>query len=44
MDLNEIECLVVTQNRDQLWAIVNTVMNIMLPQNSGQFHDELNKY
>jgi hypothetical protein len=42
MDLREIECdgmdfIEVAQDRDQLIALVNTVMNLLVQLNSGKF-------
>jgi hypothetical protein len=32
------------QNRDQWWALVNTVMNLWVPQKAGEFLDWLSDY
>jgi len=42
MDLNEIGCggvdwIHLAQDRDQWWALVNTVMNARVPQKEGHF-------
>jgi hypothetical protein len=41
MDLREIgwgamDCIDLAQDRDQWWALVNTVMNLRVPQNIGK--------
>jgi hypothetical protein len=42
MDLREIgwgdmDWINLPQDRDQRWAVVNTLMNLQLPQNVGKF-------
>jgi hypothetical protein len=42
MDLREVQwsdmdCIDLAENRDQWRALVNTVMNLRVPQNSGKF-------
>jgi hypothetical protein len=32
-----MDCIDLAQDRDQLMALVNTVMNVRIPQNSGNF-------
>jgi hypothetical protein len=39
-----VECYNLSQDRDQLWVLVNMVMNLQAPYNVGKYLDQLKNY
>jgi hypothetical protein len=39
-----VDCHNLSQNRDQLWVLVNMVMNLQAPYNVGKYLDQLKNY
>jgi len=39
-----VECYHLSQDRDQLWVLVNMVLNLQAPHNVGKYPDQLKNY